>query len=402
MELASLADSASANGAIQMWGQTTVNFPIFRWNAATPLVLNNRQFDLYANQNAVGIYAIENNSANSANTITVNTALLFFGPWPAAERRLTLQGSNGGDNTFASVIADTGTAIVSLRKDGPGKWVVNNTNTYTGTTTIRGGRLVLPTLANAGTACSIGAYPTPGPGGITIGGGTLQYTGGGTVTVDRGFTTDGNPAGIDLSAAGTVLTLGAVQMGSQTLDVTGGTGTLDLNDTAQTVGNFGGTGGTILNNNSATTPLLTIGTGDGGGGNYAGVIQDNTSGTGKVALTKTGGGTITLSGPNTYTDATTVNGGRLKVTGSILNTSSATVNAGTLELANSSSSATAATLAISNLGTLEVSTLGQAVGAITGTAGTTNVDANSSLTADSIVQDRGPRGIPRAEGNRAR
>ena len=72
-------------------------------------------------------------------------------------------------------------------------------------------------------------------------------------------------------------------------------GTLNLGGTTQSVGNLTGTGGTILNNTTATNVIFSIGTGDAGGGDYKGVIADHTTGTGTVALTKTGTGMIALS-----------------------------------------------------------------------------------------------------------
>ena len=88
-------------------------------------------------------------------------------------------------------------------------------------------------------------------------------------------------------------------------------GTLNMNNNSLTVGNLTGTGGVI--SGISGTRTLTIGQGDFGGGNYQGSIQNGAAGT--TALTKTGTGTITLSGTNSYTGATSVNVGTLLING---------------------------------------------------------------------------------------
>jgi autotransporter-associated beta strand protein len=92
-----------------------------------------------------------------------------------------------------------------------------------------------------------------------------------------------------------------------------GFGTLDLNGTTQSIGNLTGTGGKIINNASGTAVMFTIGNGNVTGGNFQGLIGDNTSGTGTVAMVKVGTGTLQLSGTNTYTGGTTIASGTLQL-----------------------------------------------------------------------------------------
>jgi fibronectin-binding autotransporter adhesin len=82
-------------------------------------------------------------------------------------------------------------------------------------------------------------------------------------------------------------------------------GTLDLNGYSDTVNGLTGSG-SVDNTAAATTSTLTVGAN--AGGTFSGALK-NTGGT--LALTKTGGTDITLSGSNSYNGATTINQGRL-------------------------------------------------------------------------------------------
>ena len=114
--------------------------------------------------------------------------------------------------------------------------------------------------------------------------------------------------------------------------------------------------------------MLTIGTGNGSGGNFQGVIANNTSGTGTVALTKTGSGSLTLSGANTYSGGTTVSNGTLTLSGS-----------GTL-------GATSAALTVSG-GTLALGGTTQTAGTVTISGGT--ISGSGSLTGSSFAGQSG-------------
>ncbi len=126
-------------------------------------------------------------------------------------------------------------------------------------------------------------------------------------------------SGINTYNGGTTLEEGTLQLGNNTalgsttaaLTVNGGL--LNLNNYTLSVGNLTGTGGIIANNGSGAI-IFTIGNGGGTGGNFQGVIANNTNaGTGTLALVKTGSGTITLSGNNTYTGTTVISGGILQI-----------------------------------------------------------------------------------------
>ena len=110
------------------------------------------------------------------------------------------------------------------------------------------------------------------------------------------------------SAVGATNVVGLGNLGAtnNTLTVNAG-GALDLNNFDQTVGNFTGTGGQIVNTTSGTK-TLTIGNGNTGVGTFAGIFA---TGTGQVTLNKVGTGTITLSGSSTSTGGTTVSNGTL-------------------------------------------------------------------------------------------
>ena len=198
----------------------------------------------------------------------------------------------------------------------------------------------------------------------------LIKEGAGTLTLTNTNTYNGGTT----VQAGTLQLNNASALGSTSGPLTVNAGLLNLNDQTISIGNLTGTGGTIANNGNAAI-TLTIGSGNGTGGIYQGVIANNTNaGIGTVALTKTGSGTITLAGLNTYSGATLINGG------------------GTLVITGATQATTAVTFAAnSSLGLVigsPVTAAGAAVNLANGTVtvtGTPSAPSHVLLTALSIT-----------------
>lgn len=99
---------------------------------------------------------------------------------------------------------------------------------------------------------------------------------------------------------------------------------LKLNGNSFTFASLSGTGG-VIGNYGTTNSVLTAGNGT--NTTYAGIMRDGD--TGKLALVKTGTGTLTLTGANTYSGDTTVSAGKLSInTPYLADTSTVTVATG--------------------------------------------------------------------------
>lgn len=208
----------------------------------------------------------------------------------AGVRTLTLAGTNTGNNSFSIRLTDQAASQTSLRKAGPGTWVLpNSDNTYTGETIIAGGILNVASVSDYGVPSTIGARTLAQENTTVTGvslhfqGGTLQYTGSTPQSTNRNIRIlNGNGATIDASGSNPNATLRFTKTGPNiNLFDTGGQRTLTLT-------------GTNTGNNSFSILLA----------NQAGNATH---------LTKSGPGTWVLNGPdtNSATGTTAVNGGTL-------------------------------------------------------------------------------------------
>jgi len=252
---------------------------------------------------------------------------------------VTLSANTTGAGSSGATITVAGVAnLTSVTKAGTGTWTLSGANTYSGNTTVTAGTLKVG-VANAIPSGS-------GKGNLVLNGGASVA---GTFDIN----------GLDVGINGLTGTTGAVL-------------------------------GKVVNNATGTSKSLTVGNND-ATATFAGVIADNTSGTGTIALIKTGTGTQTLSGTNTYTGATTINGGTLAINGSI--TSSVTVNdTGTL-----GGSGTITGDLIVNSGGTHAAGNSPGVETITGSASYLDDsifawDLASNLDGDALDGDTGVRG----------
>jgi autotransporter-associated beta strand protein len=247
--------------------------------------------------------------------------------------------NNGNNFTLGGIISGNG----ALTKINNGTLVLGGNNTYSGNTMVSGGVLSISSAANVvdsptivlngGDLLANGSFSVnnnisigASTAGLIDSDGTLTLNGviasggsannltvnslGGTGTVILGATNTFN--GTTVISAGTLQLASSNALENSTLNYSSGT----LNLGTLTTLNLGGLSGT-QNLGLGSAVLLTV-----GGNNASTTYSGGLSGT-SASLTKMGSGTLTLTGPNTYSGSTTVNGGELEIStgGSITTTS---------------------------------------------------------------------------------
>jgi len=258
-------------------------------------------------------------SATSAGTLNIgvggaagalNAAIVTGGIGNA-----TVNFNHTGSLTFAPSLTGT----LTVNKLGAGTTILTASNTYTGTTTIASGTLQ---LGNGGTSGSLsGSSAITGSSGailafnrsnsITVpnnisGGIGLVQLGAGTVILSGSNTFAGTT---------TVMSSGAVLLSNQnalagSTVASGGTGIVfaPLSGHAFSFGGLSGAGNLNLMDNGATpnAVALTVG-GNNGSTTYSGVLS------GSGSLSKTGIGTLILTGSNAHTGGTTITAGTMQL-----------------------------------------------------------------------------------------
>jgi autotransporter-associated beta strand protein/adhesin HecA-like repeat protein len=337
------------------WDNTTGNNRIDNgsgtWNTSNKTWTFNKGItDLLWRSGATAIFG-GNPGTGAAGTVTVSgtqtVESLVFNPSASANFTLT-----GGTITNTSgLITANDTATINSTLAGTSGLTLTGTKivtidaatSYTGTTTVNSGTLVLangvansivatlstPISILSGATLSADITENINLSGAISGPGTLSIINAGLQTMrlygnNSGFTGNFSEASItrgimwsDNGGAGNAAITGSAAAswnlsGSFGVIETAGTatptvqlGSLSGTNTATNLGGFSGSGIKTLQVGALNTST-----------SYAGSIVDNPLGTGTpvFAFTKVGTGTLTLSGTNTYSGITTVNAGTLAFT----------------------------------------------------------------------------------------
>ena len=269
-----------------------------------------------------------------------------------------------------------------LSKAGAGTLKLSGTNTFTSDVTLSAGTLAITS------ASSLGA-----PGGMLIFAGNSTLRADATITVTRdyvinsGVTATINTNGHDLTNAGIVTGSGALtKTGAGTFTLTGVntySGATTISDGTLRIGD-GTTDGSIaasaaiINNSALTYNLVNSRT-------FSQIIS------GSGSFTKEGAGTMTLTGTNNYSGATTISAGTLQLgdgitNGSISGSSGITNNSALIfNLPDSSPYAHvisgSGTLTKTGAGTLTLSNTNTYTGQTSVNGGTLGISSNANLGA---------------------
>ena len=279
-------------------------------------------------KNGNGTLNLTGINARTTGSTTINSGIVSAQSAQAFASGAANIAVSGGvlNQTVANALTATNLLTVSS-----GTANLSQANNYSGSTTLTSTGVINASASGAlGTSnvtltngtlqlSNTGAMST---GTLALNGGTLQLRNDSTTAFASGLATVGGTGttidvdSITASNPSRTLSLGSLNIGSQTLNVTGGTNSGTNRYTLGITGNTTLTANAIFNTTTADMTLAAI----------AGTNQ---------SLTKNGTGTLNLTGADSRTTGgTIINGGILNVTGNLADTAVTVNTGGTYNVAN--------------------------------------------------------------------
>lgn len=270
--------------------------------------------NIAGNNTIAGAFTISDGNGNT-KIISDGGSLTLSGNISAnvSARILDLSGTSTAANTFSGALSNTNTP--GLTKTGTGTWTLSGANAYAGATTVTAGTLKLAHNSALGSTAA----------GTTVSTGAKLQLEGTNLNIPEPLTLGTGTTGVTIENLSGNNTLSGAITRNGALNFLSNAGKLTLSSPIGSTNN--------------TVNLQ----GDGDGEMSGGITL-------AFSVTKSGNGTWKLSGPSTYTTATTISAGRLILSGSL--TSPVTATTGTL--APQGSPATTGSLSINSTGRLEV------------------------------------------------
>lgn len=338
----------------------------------------------------------------SNNTISSNSPITIDGNATTDFSGTIADGANYS-STFTGISNISGT--ISLTRGGTGTQILSGANSYTGSTSITGGVLQ---LGNGGTTGALStssnisvssgatfainrsnavAQGTDFSSNPISGAGGFSQLGSGTTTLNVANTYTGTST----INGGRVLLVGSGTLGASTSALSMGGGGLDLGGGSKNAGavtiSAPASSGDTIGNGTLTGSSFAV-------SNASGTVAISATLNGTGGLTKTGAGTLTLNGSNSYSGTTAINGGLVVASASstVLGSGSLTLGGGNLTVANDSDLALNRNTTISSSTVLTSERLTSGAG-VTQTLGTLSIGANTLSIARGSNVASGTAGV---------